>query len=213
MPAVDSGKRVVLVLRAKDGPCPPNAVCVKVAKIKPMSAINIPDGEYLVVMSAAVADLVDIRKISARFKCIICVGPSTATAVGERCIVPRRYDSYGLVELLRSLRPGRVIVLRSAKGNSILRSSVPNVVEVPVYDLEEDPDGIATARNIDADVVVVASSYVAEIAWSHGLLNKRLVVAIGQATSERLRELGVSHYVSPVPLIKDAVEFANALRP
>ncbi|MBP1448601.1 MAG: uroporphyrinogen-III synthase [Thermoproteus sp.] len=203
---------MILVLRAKEGRCPEGALCVRIAEAIPVGPVHVPDGDYLVVMSSLIPKFVDVSSISRRFRRVICVGPETARAVGE-CIVPRRYDSRGVAEMLRALAPGRAVVLRSAKGNDILKRLVDSVVEVPVYDLAPDPIGLERAREVveAAEAVVLSSGFVAEIAHRAGLLAGKMLVAIGPATSEVLARAGLRHYTSPTSTVEAAVEYAKSL--
>jgi len=204
------GGEEVVVVRVREGPCPPGARCVSIGTIRPRHGVQIPDGDYLVVMSPAVASAVDVAAVAGRFKCVICVGPSTAAAVGGRCAVPREYTSYGVAQLLKALAPGRTVVLRSSAGNDVLRSLVPDVVEVPVYDLVFDEEKIREAVSAvsAAKVVVLTSSTIAEIMASRVDLAGKIVVAIGAVTSKKLRELGVPHVVAEEATIESAVKTA-----
>ncbi|MFN3803565.1 MAG: uroporphyrinogen-III synthase, partial [Pyrobaculum sp.] len=89
----------VVVVRLKEGPCPQGAVCISIGSITPRKEVTVPEGDYLVVMSPVVVQAVDIEKLRHKFRCIICVGPSTAAAVGS-CVVPREYTSYGVARLI-----------------------------------------------------------------------------------------------------------------
>lgn len=200
-----------VVVRLKEGPCPEGVMCISIGSIKPRP-YEIPRGDYLVVMSPVVAQFVDLEKIRHMFRCIICVGPSTAEAVG-RCVVPREYSSYGVAKLLEAMAPGRVVVLRSSTGNEVLRTLLPDVVEVAVYDVEIDRNKLAQYAPMiaRADAVVLTSSTVArEVAKAVNLVGKR-VIAIGPVTSMALRELGIPHVVAEESTIEKAVEKAKKL--
>ncbi|MEM0463248.1 uroporphyrinogen-III synthase [Pyrobaculum sp.] len=199
----------VVVVRVKDGPCPEGAFCVSIGRVVPRRGVEVPDGDYLVVMSPAVADAVDVAALAGRFRCVICVGPSAAARVGK-CVVPREYTSYGIAELLKSLAPGRVVVLRSSSGNEVLRSLVPNVVEVAVYDLVIDEERVREVAGIlsRAEAVVLTSAKVAEAVAKYVDLSGKTVVAIGRVTSQKLAQLGVLHLVADEATIKSAVEAA-----
>ncbi|ABO09129.1 uroporphyrinogen-III synthase [Pyrobaculum calidifontis] len=197
----------IVVVRIKEGKCPEGATCISIGRVAPRPDVYIPEGDYLVVMSPAVAQFVDLEKIRARFKCVICVGPATAEAVGN-CITPREYSSYGVAKLLKELAPGVVVVLRSGMGNDVLKSLVPNVVEVPVYDIVIEPDKLesATAAIAAARAVVLTSATVAEVVASRVDLRGKRVVAIGPVTSAKLAELGIPHIVAPEATIEAAVK-------
>lgn len=199
----------VVVVRVKDGPCPEGALCVSIGKVVPRRGVEVPDGDYLVVMSPAVVDAVDVAALAGRFRCVICVGPSTAARVG-RCAVPREYTSFGVAELLRSLAPGRVVVLRSSSGNEVLRSLVPGVVEVAVYDLVVHEEKIREAAGVlrRAEAIVLTSATVAEAVAKYVDLGGKTVVAIGRVTSQKLSQLGVPHLVAEEATMKSAVEAA-----
>jgi len=201
----------IVVVRIKEGKCPEGATCASIGRVVPRPGVYIPEGDYLVVMSPAVAQFVDLEGIRARFKCVICVGPATAEAVGN-CVVPREYSSYGVAKLLKELAPGRVVVLRSGMGNDVLKSLVPNVVEVPVYDIVIEPDKLesAVAAVVAARAVVLTSATVAEVVASRADLRGKRVVAIGPVTSAKLAELGIPHIVAPEATIEAAVKAATA---
>ncbi len=199
----------VAIIRLKEGPCPQGALCVRIGSVVVRRDVSVPDGDYLVIMSPVVAQAVDVDEIRRRFKCTICVGPSTAAAVGS-CAVPREYSSYGVARLIKELAPGRVVVLRSSAGNDVLRSLLPDVVEVPVYDISIDRDMLedAVAAIQRSDVVVLTSSIAAEeIAKRIDLSNKK-VVAIGPVTSSKLAQLGIPHVVAPEATIESAYKIA-----
>lgn len=199
----------VVVVRIKDGPCPEGALCVSIGRIVPRQDVEVPDGDYLVIMSPAVAEAVDVAKIAERFKCVICVGPSTAARVGK-CVVPREYTSYGIAELLKSLAPGRVVVLRSSSGNEVLRSLVPGVVEVAAHDIVIDEERVKEVAGIlsRAEAVILTSAKVAEAVAKYVDLRGRTVVAIGRVTSQKLAQLGIPHLVSQEATIESAVKAA-----
>ncbi len=199
----------VVVVRLKEGPCPEGALCVAVGGVEPRRGVEIPNGDYLVVMSPVVADAVDVAEVRRRFRCVICVGPSTAERVGD-CVVPREYTSYGVARLLKELAPGRVVVLRSSRGNDVLRRLIPNVVEVPVYDVKVDTARLREAAGLisRAKAVVLTSSTVAELAANVADLRGRVVVAIGRVTAERLAGLGIPHITADEATIESAVRTA-----
>lgn len=200
----------VVVVRIKEGGCPPGVRCLSIGRVVPRRGVEVPDGDYLVVMSPAVAQAVDVGKLRQRFRCVVCVGPSTAKAVGG-CAVPREYTSYGVARLLKELAPGRVVVLRSSAGNDVLRRLLPGVVEVPVYDVELDPAKIRAAAEAvaQARAVVVTSSAVAEAVAKAVDLGGKVVVAIGAVTSQRLAQLGIRHITAEEATIEKAVEAAK----
>ncbi|AAL62880.1 hypothetical protein PAE0589 [Pyrobaculum aerophilum str. IM2] len=204
----------VVVVRLKEGPCPEGATCISIGWVELRKNVVVPDGDYLVVMSPVVADVVNLAELKKRFKCIICVGPSTAERVGG-CVVPREFTSFGIARLLKEMAPGRVVVLRSSAGNEVLRSLMPEVIEVPVYDIYIDEGKLKEATRLieSAKTVVLTSSTVAEAVARRADLGGKVVVAIGRVTSEKLKELGVRHIVAEESTIKNAVWTAlNALR-
>jgi Uroporphyrinogen-III synthase len=124
--------------------------------------------------------------------------------------VPREYTSYGVAQLLKALAPGKTVVLRSSGGNDVLRSLVPDVVEVPVYDVvfEEEKIREAVSAVSAAKAVVLTSSAIAEIMAGRVDLTGKIVVAIGVVTSKKLRELGVPHVVAEEATVESAVKTA-----
>ncbi|MEZ0247890.1 MAG: uroporphyrinogen-III synthase [Thermoproteus sp.] len=199
----------ILVVRIKGGSCPEGAQCVSIGRVTLRKDVVVPEGDYLVVMSPVVAEAVDMGSLRRRFKCVICVGPSTAEAVGG-CITPREYTSYGVARLLGEMAPGRVVVLRSGSGNDVLRRLLPGVVEVPVYDIAIDEDAVRRLKDLaeGASTIIVTSSLVADVLARHVDLSNKKVVAIGPITSEKLKELGIPHLVSPEATIEVAVRTA-----
>ncbi len=200
----------IVVVRLKEGKCPPSAMCVTIGTTAIRRNVSVPDGDYLVVMSPLVAQAVDVGQLRGRFKCVICVGPSTAEAVGN-CAVPREYSSYGVARLLRELAPGRVVVLRSNRGNDVLRSLLPDVVEVSVYDVLIDRDKLkqAVALLARATAVVITSATVAEAVAEVVDLRDKKVVAIGPVTARALEKFGIPHVVAPESTIESAVATAG----
>ncbi|MCC6020051.1 MAG: uroporphyrinogen-III synthase [Thermoproteaceae archaeon] len=203
------GGAEIVVIRIKEGPCPGGAVCAPVGRAIPRRDVTVPEGDYLVVMSPVAASAVDVAALRRKFKRVICIGPSTARAVGD-CEIPREYTSYGVAELLSGLAPGRVVVLRSSSGNDILRSLTPGVIEVPVYDVEIDPERARAAARLiaGARAVVFASSLAAEAVAGLADMSGKVVVAIGPVTSRALSRLGVRHATASSATIGDAVRLA-----
>jgi uroporphyrinogen-III synthase len=115
-----------------------------------------------------------------------------------------------VAQLLKALAPGKTVVLRSSAGNDVLRSLVPDVIEVPVYDVvfEEEKIRKAVSAVSAAKAVVLTSSTIAEIVASRVDLTGKIVVAIGAVTSKKLRELGVPHVVAEEATIESAVKTA-----
>ncbi|MEM1807247.1 MAG: uroporphyrinogen-III synthase [Pyrobaculum sp.] len=206
------GGEEVVVVRIKEGRCPGGARCVSIGRVTPRRVVDVPEGDYLVVMSPAAALAVDIESLRRKFRCVICIGPSTAEAVGG-CVVPREYTSYGVVKLLESMAPGRVVVLRSSMGNDVLKKYMRDVVEVPVYDVEIDREKLVQYLEVikNSRAVVLTSSNVAEAVAAYLDLRGKVVVAIGPVTSSKLRELGVQHYTAPEATIESAVSTAFRL--
>ncbi|MFN7105382.1 MAG: uroporphyrinogen-III synthase [Pyrobaculum sp.] len=199
----------VVVVRLKEGPCPHGAICLSIGSITPRRDVTVPDGDYLVVMSPVVVEAVDIEKLRGRFKCIICVGPSTAAAVGN-CVVPREYTSYGVARLIKELTPGRVVVLRSSRGNDVLKSLLPDVHEVFVYDVVVDREKLSKVVDVisNAKAVVLTSSTVAEEVAKVVDLREKRVVAIGPVTARSLEKYGIPYVVAPEATIESAMSLA-----
>ncbi|ABL87299.1 Uroporphyrinogen III synthase HEM4 [Pyrobaculum islandicum DSM 4184] len=204
------GGTEIVVVRIKEGRCPSGAYCISIGRIIPRPDVVIPDGDYLVIMSPSVAYSINLSNVVKKFKCVICVGPSTAEAVGN-CIVPREYTSYGVARLLKELAPGRVVVLRSSAGNEVLKTLVPNVIEVPVYDIVLDRDRIEEAAKaiVMAKAVVFTSSTAVEAVAKAVDLTGKTVVAIGAVTSQKLTQLGIPHITAGEATIEEAVKTAK----
>lgn len=199
----------VTIVRLKEGPCPRGAMCVAIGSIIMREDVLVPEGDYLVVMSPIVAQAINLGEIKRKFKCVICVGPSTAAAVGD-CVIPREYSSYGVARLIRELAPGKVVVLRSNRGNDVLRSLLPDVVEVPVYEIRIDRFKLTKAVEAvqRSQAVVLTSSMVAEEIARNADLRGKVVVAIGPVTSSKLAQLGIPHLTAPEATMESAYRTA-----
>lgn len=199
----------IAIVRLKEGPCPQGAACVAIGSITVRKDVSVPEGDYLVVMSPIVAQAVNFEEIRRKFKCVICVGPSTAAAV-KGCIIPREYSSYGVARLVKELAPGRVVVLRSNKGNDVLRALLPDVVEVPVYGITIDDVKLAEALEAvrKSQAVVLTSSTVAEEIAKNADLKGKVVVAIGPVTSSKLAQLGIPHLMASEATVESAYRTA-----
>ena len=186
---------------------------VPLLRPEPLDA-RLPPGDYLVVMSEAAAPAA--RPVLDRYRCVICVGPATARAVG-RCAVPRRYSSEGVAELLRAAEPGRVVVARSDRGSDTLRRLLANVhvvVEVPVYRLVPRRDGIELAKSLigSAQIVAVASAEVARVALRElgDSLRRVKLIAIGPEAARPLIEAGLSVAVAEIHTLDGLLGLAGS---
>ena len=205
----------ILVLRGKGEPSISGDVAmVPILRVVPRN-VEIPPGDYLVVMSAVAADAA--RPHMGRFRCVICVGPATAAAVG-RCAVPRKYSSEGVVELLSVLEPGRVVVVRSDRGSGLIREGAAHrheVIEVAAYSLEPRRDGVELARRLlpGAEVVAVTSGEVARTALAEfgEELRRVKLVAIGPEAAKPLIEAGLSTAVADRHTLSDLITLARKL--
>jgi uroporphyrinogen-III synthase len=164
---------------------------------------------------------------------IIAVGPMTSEALirhGVRgAVVPEKYSSSGIVDYFSrfELKGQRIVLVRSSAADNYLSMSLTSggaVVEtLTIYrstipaNVESVLDFVAGLEKGQFPVVLFTSAASAsnlfsiaerEIPRSHliNLLRSRLVGAIGPATAERLRELGIDPSVPEKYLIENAID-------
>ncbi len=176
--------------------------------------------DYVVVMSSLVVDIAEkigagdaFRSLVEGAQCTICVGPSTKLRVG-RCVVPRRYSSRGVENLLDSLEPGEVVVLRSAHGSPLRTSHRYREVHVYRLELSREAQEELRRRLPEASAVIVTSPMVASALISIAE-DERValpsVVAIGEATAAVLRAHGIPHSAPERYTIDAAIDLARRM--
>ncbi|MDW5562484.1 MAG: uroporphyrinogen-III synthase [Methanomassiliicoccus sp.] len=147
----------------------------------------------------------------------IAIGPLTAKAMAARGIaadvIPDEYSSEGIIrQMAKDLAYKRVFLLRSAHGERILFDGLvqagAEVTEVILYDLVADPksaevrylveesmagrvDAFAFSSSLSAAAFIEAAEGIASRHEVIGMLNSRLVGAMGGPTRKRLEQMGV----------------------
>jgi uroporphyrinogen-III synthase len=163
---------------------------------------------------------------------MMAVGPKTSAALGlhgvQDVVVPEKYSSLGILNHLSGfqLRGQRVVLVRSSAADKSLASSLTSkgasVETITIYrsvipvDRGSVLDFLAGLENAQFQAVLFTSAASASnlfsmterempIAQLINLLRSPVVGAIGPATAERLRELGVEPNVPRRYLIEDAI--------
>ncbi len=132
-----------------------------------ISRISLNNADYVVIMSAVAVKYVGdkLRQLSGNVR-VIGVGPRTCNEVeklGIACVTPREFSSYGIVNMMRNLPRGKVVVLRSLRGNDYiineLRGLGYDVFEYGIYDVRPNPVGVDIACGLigNVDYVVFMS--------------------------------------------------------
>jgi uroporphyrinogen III methyltransferase/synthase len=163
----------------------------------------------------------DLRRLGhLRFAAI---GPSTALTLREyhlhADVVPERYCSEGLVEVLRDrVAGGRVLLARADRGRELLREELRHVAEVDqvavyaqVDSVEHDPAILDRLRRGEVDYVSLTSSNIARSvirlfdAESRGRVQRGEIslVSISPETSKAVRAEGL-------PVAAEAAEYTVA---
>jgi uroporphyrinogen III methyltransferase/synthase len=139
------------------------------------------------------------------------IGPATAEALRtfhlEPDMVPARYDSESLADVLKERVTGqRILLARADRGRELLReelSSVAEVDQVAVYSqidaADTDSEGFARLCRGEIDYVTLTSSNIAralarilnEDCKAHFCVGKTRIISISPVTSATVRELGL----------------------
>ncbi len=159
---------------------------------------------YVIVMSTVAVKYLGekIRRLGSD-ALVIGVGPKTCNEVrklGIKCLMPREFSSYGIVELMRGLPHGKTVILRSSRGSDYISNELRRigheVFEYGIYDVRPNPINADIAcRLINyADYVVFMSpmTYEAVRECAREVLRGRAVIAIGRVTANRIREDGIN---------------------
>ncbi|MCG2880188.1 MAG: uroporphyrinogen-III synthase [Vulcanisaeta sp.] len=203
----------VLILRARDKIKPIQVRGIDIVQIpviytvpneEAINTISLAGVDYVIVMSSMV-----VKYLGGKLKTelgdntrLIGVGPATCEAIrrlGLNCEMPSEYSSYGVVEYMRNVKGGKVVILRSSKGSDYVRTELSrlgfNVNEYGVYDVMVDPiaSRIACGLMDFVDFVVFMSpmTYEAVSNCARDALSNRVVVAIGRTTAMRLLRDGI----------------------
>ena len=133
---------------------------------------------------------------------IAAIGPGTARALREGGIVadlvPERAVAEGMVEALRDVPVGRVLIARAEEGRDVLidalRERGATVAVVALYRTVAEPldDGVRDAAlGADYATFTSASSVRSFLDAAGGTIAGPRIVSIGPATSAALREAGL----------------------
>jgi uroporphyrinogen-III synthase len=163
---------------------------------------------------------------------MMAVGPKTSTALGrhgvEDVVVPEKYSSVGILNHLSGLllRGQRIVLVRSSAADERLATSLASkgarVESIVIYQsmIPENREsvldflkGLEKARfqavlftsAASASNLFSMAEHEMPVALFVRLLKSPLVGAIGPATAERLRDLGVEPSVPRRYLIEDAI--------
>ncbi|BDR91951.1 uroporphyrinogen-III synthase [Vulcanisaeta souniana] len=203
----------VLVLRAS-GKIRPisiddvDIIQIPVIKITPnenvINKISLEDANYMVIMSTTVVKYLrsTLEKLGDSVR-VIGVGPQTCNEMeklGVKCEVPSEFSSYGIIEMMKKLPRGKVVILRSLRGNDYVKNELQRigyyVVEYGIYDLTPDPISVDIAcRLINyVDYVVFMSSMTYETMkdCAKNVLKGKTVIAIGRVTANRMKSDGIN---------------------
>lgn len=163
--------------------------------------------DYVLFMSPNAIDMLDediISKLSG--KKIIAVGPKTRAKLEEHSVkvelMPKRYSSYGIVELLKeiNLKDRSILIPRSAAANNYLKDALERlgirVYEVRFYDAKPNYDNNLKAKIKDLDCIVFTSA--SNVHAFFKMIDKieSQVIAIGPFTSNALKEYGIDAIVA-----------------
>jgi uroporphyrinogen-III synthase len=166
---------------------------------------------------------------------VIAVGPNTMQALEEQGVkvsmMPARYSSYGIIDLLSKERGKKVIIPRSSASTNFLAKSLSDigmlVDEVHVYDVKaaggerwSEFIRMLSSKNVHGMVFTSASSVNSffDVATQYAkkedliqTLNSIKTIAIGPFTNDALLEHGVSAAVSERHTIEGTFEVAVKL--
>lgn len=170
-----------------------------------ISKVSLNGVNYVIIMSTTVVKYVSekLRQLSNDVK-VIGVGPQTCSEVEKlnvTCIMPREFSSYGIIDMMRDLPRGKVVVLRSLKGNDYIINELKklnyDVIEYRLYDVRPNPAGVEIAcRLINyVDYVVFMSSMTYEAVRDcarDALRGGKSVIAIGKVTESHMRDDGIN---------------------
>ncbi len=152
---------------------------------------------------------------------IIAVGDKTRRFIEETgysvFAVPRDRSASGMVEFMKGMKRGKVLIPRSAKGLRTLIDGLAelgfHVVDIPVYDLETVtyPSGYVEDVLKEGGFLVFASPSAVNALFENLQKPSNLrsakglvVVAIGKTTKKELRKMGVEGVLMPSePLMEE----------
>ncbi|MGC9179551.1 MAG: uroporphyrinogen-III synthase [Vulcanisaeta sp.] len=203
----------VLILRAsgKIRPILINGVDIiqiPVIKITPnedvINKISLEDANYIIIMSTTVVKYLGnaLGKLGGSVR-VIGVGPQTCNEVeklGVKCEMPSEFSSYGIIEIMKKLPRGKVVILRSLRGNDYVKNELQRIgydaVEYGIYDLTPDPISVDIAcrliNYVDYVVFMSSMTYEAMKDCTKNVLKGKTAVAIGRVTANRMKNDGIN---------------------
>lgn len=160
--------------------------------------------DYILFMSANAVDMLKGILDKFRGKEIIAVGPKTRSRLEANGIdvslMPRKYSSYGIVELLSKMdvRDKRILIPRSAAANSYLKDELERlgmiVHEVRFYNAK--PNKIDKEEIKDIDCIIFTSASNVHAFFENIDDIDASVIAIGPFTDQALKEHNIDAIVA-----------------
>ena len=169
-----------------------------------INKLSLENTNYIIIMSATVVKYLrdTLGKLSGNVR-IIGVGPQTCNEVKElgiKCDMPREFSSYGIVEMMRGLPRGKVVILRSLKGSDYAKNELQrigyDVIEYGIYDLAPDAINVDVAcrliNYVDYVVFMSPMTYEAIRDCAKKVLKGKTVVSIGRVTANHMKNDGIN---------------------
>ncbi len=160
--------------------------------------------DYVIVTSQTSARI--LVESGFRHGAVIAIGKRTADVLrsaGMNPITPKRFDSRSICEEFGDLLRGkRVAVVRSDKGDPVLKKLATEEFVVYRIEFEHGEEQMDLIRNMNFDAIVFSSSMMVrsffELARKMGMMERvleglrgKIVVAIGPPTRRVLEEYGI----------------------
>lgn len=167
---------------------------------------------------------------------VIAVGPKTKESLQERGVnvrlVPDRFSSAGLVDLLSSMEPAgkRIIIPRSGAANEFAAKALTDlgmkVDEILLYTVRTGPitfawsefSGLLLQKKVGAVIFTSASSVSSFFEIMEKMTEGHLqldglakVVSIGPFTSKELKKRKVKHFEAEEHTVRGALELAKKI--
>ncbi|WP_054842200.1 uroporphyrinogen-III synthase [Vulcanisaeta distributa] len=208
----------VLVLRASGKIRPVHLAGVDVIQVPVIdivpnehviNEVSLDNADYVIVMSTTVVKYVGERLRRLNNAKIIGVGPQTCSEIeklGVACIMPREFSSYGIINMMRDLPRGKVVVLRSLRGGNYIVNELKglgfDVVEYGIYDIRPNSINAEIACKLMnyVDYIIFMSppmTYEAVRNCAGDVLKKKPAIAIGRVTESRMRSDGINPPLTP----------------
>lgn len=120
--------------------------------------------------------------------------------------MPKEFSSYGIIDMMRDLPRGKVVVLRSLRGGNDyiineLKKLNYDVIEYRLYDVRPNPAGVEIAcrliNYVDYVVFMSPMTYEAVRNCARDALRSKPVIAIGKVTESHMRNDGINPPLTP----------------